>query len=91
MFLNGYFLFVQQFLLFIIDATAKETMEVKVFDPNLRMSDQKMLEMLREADLESHGYKVENTTKLVMESGSDKPIYQKSVLYYKVVDCSRLR
>ena len=91
MFLNGYFLFVQQFLLFIIDATAKETMEVKVFDPNLRMSDQKMLEMLREADLESQGYKVENTTKLVMESGSDKPIYRKSVLYYKVVDCSRLQ
>lgn len=66
-------------------------MEVKVFDPTLGMSDQKMLELLREAALENHGYKVENTTKLVTEPGSDKPIYRKSVLYYKVVDCSRLR
>lgn len=90
MFLNGYFLFVQQFFS-VIDATAKETMEVKVFDPTLGMSDQKMLELLREAALENHGYKVENTTKLVTEPGSDKPIYRKSVLYYKVVDCSRLQ
>ena len=42
-------------------------------------------------DLGSHGYKVENTTKSVTEPGSDKPIYRKSVLFYKVVDCSRLR
>ena len=90
MFLNGYFLFVQQFFS-VIDATAKETMEVKVFDPTLGMSYQKMLELLREAALENHGYKVENTTKLVTEPGSDKPIYRKSVLYYKVVDCSRLQ
>ena len=66
-------------------------MEVKVFDPSLGMSDQKMLELLWKADLESHGYKVENTTKLVTEPGNDKPVLRKSVLYYKVVACSRLR
>jgi len=74
-----------------VDATARETMEVKVFDPTLSMSDQKMLERLKEVDLESHGYKVEKTTKLVKEPGSGTSVYKKSVLYYKVVDCSRLR
>ena len=64
---------------------------MKVFDPIVRMSEQRMLDLLRKADLESHGYKVENTTKSVTEPGSDKPIYRKSVLFYKVVDCSRLR
>ena len=64
---------------------------MKVFDPNLRMADQKMLDLLHKADLESHGYRVQNTTKLVSEPGSDKPIYRKSMLYYKVVDCSRLQ
>ena len=55
------------------------------------MSEQRMLDLLRKVDLESHRYKVENTTKLVTEPESDKPIYRKSVLFYKVVDCSRLR
>ena len=64
---------------------------MKVFDPNLRMSEQKILDILRKADLESHGYRVQNTTKLVSEPGSDKPIYTKSMLFYKVVDCSRLQ
>ena len=64
---------------------------MKVFDPNLRMSEQKILDKLRKADLESHGYRVQNTTKLVSEPGSDKPIYTKSTLFYKVVDCSRLQ
>lgn len=66
-------------------------MEVKVFDPNFKMSDQKMLDLLREIDFESRGYKMENTTKMVSEPGSDTPIFRKSILYYKVVDCSRLR
>lgn len=66
-------------------------MEVKVFDPNFKMSDQKMLDLLREIDFESHGYKMESTTKVVREPGSDTEIFRKSTLYYKVVDCSRLR
>ena len=64
---------------------------MKIFDPNVRMSEQKMVDLLRKADLEGHGYKVENTTKLVTEPGSYKPIYRKSMLFYKVVDCSRLQ
>lgn len=76
---------------FFIDATAKESIEVKVFDPNVRMSDQRLLDLLKKVDLEGHGYTKEVTTKLVSEPGSDTPIYRKAFLYYKVVDCSRLR
>ena len=48
--------------------------------------------MLKKADLESHGYTKELTTKLVSDSGSDKPSdYQKAYFYYKIVDCSRLQ
>jgi len=66
-------------------------MEVKVYDPNLRMSDQKMLQLLKDAKLQSKGYRVENTTKMVTEPGSDTPVFRKSVLYYKVVNCSQLQ
>ena len=76
---------------FFIDAAAKESIEVKVFDPTFKMSDQKMLDLLEKVDLESHGYKKEVITKLVSEPGGDTPIYRKAFLYYKVVDCSRLR
>ena len=42
---------------FFSDASVKESTEIKVFDPNLKMSDQEMLDLLKEVDLESHGYK----------------------------------
>ena len=74
---------------FYSDASAKESTEIKVFDPNLKMSDQEMLELLKEVDLESYGYKKEETTKLVSKLGSEKPLYEKSFLFYKEVSCSR--
>lgn len=73
------------------NATAKESIEVKVFDPGFKMSDQKMLDLLEQIDLESRGYKKEITTKLVREPGSNTQVYRKAFLYYKVVNCSRLR
>ena len=76
---------------FFSDASARESTEIKVFDPNLKMSDQEMLDLLKEVDLESHGYKKEQTTKLVSKPGSEKPIYEKSLLFYKEISCSRLR
>ena len=66
-------------------------MEVKVFDPNLRMSDQKMLQLIKDAKLQSKGYRVENSTKMVTERESDTPVFRKSVLYYKIVNCSQLQ
>lgn len=55
------------------------------------MSDKRMLGLLKKVDLESHGYKKEVTIKLVSESGSVKPLYEKSYLYYKEIACSKLR
>ena len=69
----------------------KETLEVKVFNPSFKLSDDKMLKKLQTTDLESRGYKKEITTKLMSESGDGKQVYQKTYLYYKIVDCSRLR
>ena len=50
-----------------------------------------MLELLEKADLESHGYKKELVTKVVSEDGSDKQVFEKSIFYYKIVECTRLK
>ena len=76
---------------FFSDARAKESTEIKIFDPNLKMSDQEMLDLLKEVDLESHGYKKEETAKLVSQPESEKTLYEKSSLFYKEINCSRLR
>lgn len=66
-------------------------MEIKVFDPNFKMPEQEMLDLLKDVDLESHGYKKEKTTKLVSKPQSEKPLYEKSFLFYKEIHCSRLK
>ena len=55
------------------------------------MSDQEMLDLLKDVDLESHGYKKEKTTKLVSKPQSEKQLYEKSFLFYKEIHCSRLK
>ena len=50
-----------------------------------------MLDLLKEVDLESHGYKKEQTTKLVSKPELEKTLYEKSFLFYKEINCSRLR
>lgn len=55
-------------------------MILKVYNPDFRTSDEEMMARLKEADLESHGYKKEQTTKLVSEPGSAQPVYEKKVL-----------
>lgn len=47
--------------------------------------------LLKQADLQSHGYKKEVTMKLVSEPGSDKPRYEKTYYIHKIVDCLRLQ
>lgn len=66
-------------------------MTLKVFSPDDRPSVEQLKTMLKKADLEGRGYKKELTTKLVSDLGSDKPVYRKANLYYKIVDCSRLQ
>jgi len=74
-----------------VDATAKEAMEVKVFNPNYKASDEQMLALLKRVNLTGHGYKKEETRKVISKPGSDKQLFEKSELYYKVVNCSQLR
>lgn len=66
-------------------------MTLKVFSPDDRPSVEQLKTMLKKADLEGRGYKKELTTKLVSNPGSDKPVYRKANLYYKIVNCSRLQ
>ena len=77
--------------LFFADATSQETLTLKVFSPDDRPSDEQLKAKLKKADLEKNGYKKELITKLVRDPGSDKPVYQKAYLYYKIVNCSRLQ
>lgn len=58
---------------------------------DFRPSHSQMIEMLKKADLESHGYEKEVTTSLKQMPGSDEPWYEKTHLYYKVVSCSQLQ
>jgi len=48
-----------------------------VFDYDVQIPDQTLMEMLREADLESHDYKKVITTQLASDSGNGNPIYEK--------------
>ena len=74
-----------------IDATSEEKLILKVYNLDFHTSDDEMMARLKEANLESHGYKKEQTTKLVSEPGSAQPVYEKKFFFYKIVDCSRLR
>ena len=56
-------------VLLFADATAEESMTVKVFDPNYKTSDAHLLALLKKVNLESRGYKKEVTTKVVSEPG----------------------
>ena len=65
-------------------------MQIKIYDPNVKMSDQQMLDLLKKVNLTGHGYKKEVTKKLVSEPGRDKKFYEKSFLFYKKTDCSHV-
>ncbi|XP_022806262.1 uncharacterized protein LOC111343362 [Stylophora pistillata] len=80
------------FLQFIVvECTTKETLNVKVFNPKYQVPEERLLKLLREANLESHGYKKEVVDKMVSEPGSGKKGTEKSFLFYQIVECSRAR
>jgi len=72
-------------------ANTRESLTLKVFDSNFRMTDYQLMTLLKRADLESHGYKKEITTEMVKEPGIAKPLYRKTHFYFKIVNCSRLQ
>lgn len=73
------------------DANTGESLEMRVYDRDAKpLTDREMWTKLEEAALEKHGFKLEITSKLVKESGSDQSTYQKVYFYYKFVDCSQV-
>ena len=52
------------------------------------MSHQQMLDLLKRVNLTGHGYMKEENKKLVRLPGSDKKIFEKSLLFYKETSCS---
>ena len=75
------------FFFFLTEAKVEESLQLKVFDPNFRASNEQMQKLLDKAALETHGYKKEVVTRAVSENGSDKQLFEKSRFYYKIVDC----
>lgn len=65
-------------------------MEMRIYDRDFQRSDTEMRLMLYKAALEEHGFKLEISSKLMTEAGSDEPVYQKRHYYYKEVDCSQV-
>ncbi|KAJ7377419.1 hypothetical protein OS493_029319 [Desmophyllum pertusum] len=81
--LNIVVMFLAVFCLWnIADADTEESLEMRIYDRDLKRTDTQMRKMLDEADLEKHGFKLEITTKLKQSgSGSDsEQAYQKNVL-----------
>ena len=73
------------------DARAEESLQLKIFNRDYKTSNKHMRQLLKKADLESHGYKKELTMKVVSENGSEKQLFEKSFFYYKIVECTRLK
>ena len=65
---------------------------MRIYDRDSRVSDSQLRMMLDKVVLEEHGFKLEITSKLSREPGSesDKPVYQKTFFYFKTVECSRV-
>ena len=65
---------------------------MRIYDRDPRVSDAQLRMMLDKAVLEEHGFKLEITSKLLIEpgSGSGIPVFQKTFFYFKTVDCSRV-
>ena len=66
-----------------------ETDVVRVFDENLRLTEEQMTEALKEADLESQGFI--KTTEVSIETDENGETRKKRTIYYKKTDdCSRV-
>ena len=84
-------IFVDVFSFTFKDAVTEESLALRMSNRDFRPSHSQVIEMLKNADLESHGYEKEVTTSLKQMPGSDEPRYEKTHLYYKIVSCSQLQ
>ncbi|XP_020892047.1 uncharacterized protein LOC110231368 [Exaiptasia diaphana] len=68
----------------------QDSIVLRVFNKDLRISSAKMHAILKKANLESHGFKKEVITKLVRHPVSKKAEYTKTYYYYKTVTCDKV-
>ena len=72
------------------DAVTEESLDLRMFDHDFRLSSSQMTKMLKEADLEGHGYRKEVISSLKQMTWSGEPArYERTHLYYKIVNCSQ--
>ncbi|KXJ19038.1 hypothetical protein AC249_AIPGENE14252 [Exaiptasia diaphana] len=67
-----------------------DSIVLRVFNKDLRMSSAKMHAVLKKANLESRGFEKEVITKLVRHPISKKAEYTKTYYYYKTVTCDKV-
>ncbi|KXJ19050.1 uncharacterized protein LOC110231372 [Exaiptasia diaphana] len=70
-------------------ARVQDSIVLRVFNKDLRISSAKMHAILKKANLESHGFEKEVITKLVRHPVSKKAEYTKTYYYYKTVTCDK--
>ena len=68
----------------------KDSLTLRVFNKDLSISDAEMQRILKNANLESHGYLREVTTTEKLTPGSTTPNHVKTLFYYKVVRCDKV-
>lgn len=60
--------------IFFADAKVAETLELRIFDPDLKLSKGQILALLKKADLEGHGFRKEVGKKLAHMPGTDQNV-----------------
>lgn len=68
---------------------SEESLTMRNFNADFQPSENRMLAMLKNASLESHGFKKEIITSDRRESETNDETFEKTYVYYKVVNCSR--
>jgi len=67
----------------------KDSIVIRVFNKDFKMPTAKMHALLKKANLEAHGYKLEVTNRLTRQPSSNKAEYTKTYYYYKTVSCDK--
>ena len=73
----------------MLGTRVKDSLVLRVFNKDFKLSDTEMHALLKRANLESHGYKKEVVTKLTRRPGAKKAVYTMTHTYYKIVPCNK--
>lgn len=73
------------------DGETRESMTLKFYNSDFTTTNAKLVEMLRKANLEDHGFqRDEFRTMLSAGNATGHSIYKMTLYYYKMVDCSKV-